>query len=98
MKSRNSVAVTYMDNLQRAWYAADMADAEDINSVLQKFKGFKGTSHSSFPLFFVVDYTAHKSLIMTDAIRAISGYHPREFLESRLEKLIEVYHKDDFKV
>jgi len=90
--------VTYMGNLQQASYSRDLADAGDINNMLQQFKNLSGSLHHSFPVFYVLDYTAQQYLIMTDAMQNVAGYHPREFMESRLEKLIEVYHKDDFKI
>lgn len=98
MKSRNDLSITYMGNLQQAWYANEVADARDIDGLLQKLKNLNGFVHHSLPLFFVIDYTAQQYLVMTNEMESIAGYHPREFIESRLEKLIEVYHKDDFKI
>jgi DNA-binding CsgD family transcriptional regulator len=87
-----------MGNLQKAWYASEVADMQDIQNLLQHFKSFGGFMHHTFPLFYVLDYTAQQYLVMTNEMQGIAGYHPREFIESRLEKLIEVYHKDDFKI
>ncbi len=98
MKARNDLNVTFMGNLQRAWYASEIADTQDIHHLLQQFKNFGSFIHHSFPLFYVIDYAAQQYLVMTNEMQGIAGYHPREFLESHLEKLIEVYHKDDFKV
>lgn len=98
MKSKNDLSLTYMGNLQRAWYASEAADMQDINKLLQQFKNIAGLFHNSFPVFFVIDYTARQYLVMTDAMQNIAGYHPREFIESGLDKLIDVFHKDDFKV
>lgn len=98
MKSRNDLNVTFMGNLQKAWYASEIADTPDIQNLLQQFKGLGGFIHHTFPLFYVLDYTAQRYLMMTNEMQGIAGYHPREFIESRLEKLIEVYQKDDFKI
>lgn len=98
MKSKNDLSVTYMGNLQRAWYASEVVDTQDINSILKEFQTLSGAIHHSLPLLFILDYTAQQYLMMTDAMQSIAGYHPREFIESRLEKLIDVYHKDDFKI
>lgn len=87
-----------MGNMQRAWYANEVADASDINSLLQRFKAIGGLIHHSFPFFYVIDYIAQQYLVMTDEVIGMTGYHPRDFLESRMEKLIEVYHKDDFNI
>lgn len=98
MKSRNDLDITYMGNLQKAWYAGEVADLRNIQDLLQNFKNLGGFLHHTVPLFYVLDYTAQQYLVMTNEIQGISGYHPREFIESRLEKLIEVYHKDDFRI
>ncbi|MFI5159151.1 MAG: LuxR C-terminal-related transcriptional regulator [Sphingobacteriales bacterium] len=98
MKSKNDISFTYMGNLQQAWYANEAADTNDINGLLQKFKNFGGSSHHSFPIFFVIDYIARQYLVMTEAMQNIAGYHPREFIESGLDKLIDVFHKEDFEI
>ncbi len=98
MKSKNDLSITYMGNLQNAWYASETADIREINDLLGRLRYFSGPLLHSMPLFYVIDYTAQQYLVMSEAVREISGYHPREFLESRLEKLIEVYHKDDFAI
>ncbi|EHQ30427.1 response regulator transcription factor [Mucilaginibacter paludis] len=98
MKTKKDLDFTYQGHLQNAWYASEVADLEDINNLLEQFKQFGNTNQHGIPLFYVIDYCAHQYLVMTDAIHLISGYHPRDFIESRLEKLIDVYHKDDFKI
>jgi DNA-binding CsgD family transcriptional regulator len=98
MKSRNDLNITFMGNLQRAWYASEVADAQDIEQLLVQFKNHGMFTHPTAPLFYVIDYTAQQYLVMTNEIQSMSGYHPSEFLESRLEKLLDVYHKDDFKI
>ena len=87
-----------MGNLQQAWYASEVADTQGIQNLLQQFKNLGGFIHHTLPLFYVLDYTAQQYLVMTNEMQSIAGYHPREFIESRLEKLIDVYHKDDFKI
>jgi DNA-binding CsgD family transcriptional regulator len=87
-----------MSHLQNAWYANEVADTKDIHHLLNNFKQFDSVMHHSFPIFFIIDYTAQQYLLMTDALTTVAGYHPKEFLESRLEKLMEVYQKDDFSI
>jgi DNA-binding CsgD family transcriptional regulator len=98
MKNRNDLNITFMGNLQKAWYASEIADTQDIQNLLQQFRSFGGFIHHTLPVFYVLDYTAQQYLMMTNEMQSIAGYHPSEFIESRLEKLIEVYHKDDFKI
>lgn len=98
MKIKNDANFTYMGHLQNAWYASEISDVEEINKLLNQFRQFGNVMHHSVPLFYAIDYTAQQYLIMTDPIQSIAGYHPKEFIESRLEKLIDVYHKDDFKI
>jgi len=87
-----------MGHLQNAWYASEVAEQNEINKLLNQFKQFGHVVHHSMPLFYCIDYTAQQYLIMTDAMQLIAGYHPRDFIESKLQKLLEVYHKDDFKI
>lgn len=84
--------------MQRAWYANEVADVSEIHRQLEGFKQFNAVVHHAFPLFFAIDYTARKYLVMTESLKGISGYHPREFLDSGLDKLMDVFHKDDFTV
>lgn len=98
MKSKNDLAITFLGNLQQVWYANEIADKEDISGLLQRFKSFAGFLHHSLPLLYVLDYTQQQYLVMTNEMLQIAGYHPREFIESHLEKLMDVYHKDDFDI
>lgn len=98
LKYKNDLQITYIKHLQSAWYANEVADVNEIYTLLDNFKQFGSILHHSFPLFFIIDYTAQQYLLLTDAITSIAGYHPKEFLESNLDKLIEVYQKDDFEI
>jgi len=98
MKIKNDLSVTYKGYLQQAWYTDEITDPQDISRLLNNFKAFAPPVHHSLPLFFVIDYTARQYLVMTDAVRQISGYAPQEFMESNLDKLLDVFNKDDFKV
>jgi DNA-binding CsgD family transcriptional regulator len=97
MKAKK-ISFSYTGHLQNAWYANEAADIRDIDNLLAGIKQLTGPVSQSLPLFFVIDYTARQYLLMTEAMQVIAGYHPREFLESRMEKLLEVYHKDDFEI
>jgi len=98
MKSRNDLDLTFMGNLRQAWYACEVADVQDIHILLKQLKGIGNFNTQSLPLLYLIDYSAQQYLLMTNEIKQIAGYHPTEFLESNLAKLIEVYHKDDFKI
>jgi DNA-binding CsgD family transcriptional regulator len=98
MRSKNDLEFTYMGHLQNAWYANEVAEQQDIIKLLNQFKQFGNVIHHSMPLFFAIDYSAQQYLVMTDAMQVIAGYHPKEFIENRMQKLLDVYHKDDFKI
>lgn len=98
MKLKKDANITYMGHLQSAWYDSELAEQREINNLLNQFRHFGNVIHHSMPLLFAIDYTAQQYLVMTDAMRTIAGYHPCEFIESKLQKLLDVYHKDDFKI
>ncbi|MET0392680.1 MAG: LuxR C-terminal-related transcriptional regulator [Chitinophagaceae bacterium] len=98
MKYKNDLQLTYMGNMHQAWYANEVADVRDIRRQLDGFRQFDAVIHHAFPLFFAIDYTAHRYLVMTEGLTGISGYHPRDFLDTGLDKLIDVFHKDDFTI
>lgn len=98
MKTRNDLQITYMGNLQQAWYACEVADVNDINKLLEEFKSPCMFMQHYLPMFYVIDYAAQQYLVMTGEMQSIAGYHPKEFLESRLDKTLDVYQKDDFKI
>ena len=98
MRNRNALNITYMGNLQQASYASEVADTADIQNLLAQFKGLGRLMQHTTPMFYVIDYSAQQYLMMTNAIQNIAGYHAWDFLESRLEKTIDVYHKDDFRI
>lgn len=87
-----------MGHLQSAWYASEIAEEQEIHQLLYQFRQFGNVIHHSVPLFYAIDYTAQQYLVMTEAMQTIAGYHPSEFIENRMHKLLEVYHKDDFKI
>lgn len=98
MRSKKEANFTYLGHLQNAWYASEVADLYEINKLLTQFKQFGNVIHHSIPLFFAIDYTAQQYIVMTDAVQTIGGYHPRDFLENKLNTLLEVFQKDDFKL
>lgn len=98
MKFRKDVGITYLDNLQSAWHADDLIDIRGIYKLLEHFRNKHVAFNQVLPVFFILDYTEQRYLLMTDRLQEISGYHPREFLETRMDKLLDVFHKDDFRV
>ena len=98
MRFGNPVDFTFMGHLQNVHYCKEIVDEQGIQQLLQKFKQLSQFVHHTLPLFYVIDYSAYQYLFMTDSIRQMADYDPREFLEGGLDKLIEIYQKDDFKV
>lgn len=89
---------TYNDHLQHAWYNKEVIDEMDVYSFLNKFTQLSSLTHLTLPALFILDYTKRSYLLVSDGIRDISNYDPREMLEGGLEKFLDIYHKEDFKV
>lgn len=98
MGGRNNTEITYLNHLQNIWYANEKVDIQDIHRLLNNFKSASNPFTKALPLLFIIDYTAKQYLLMSDAIIGIAGYHPREFLDSKMDKLMDVFHKDDFAI
>lgn len=98
MRAKKDTCITYMGHLQNAWYDSELVEQREINTLLNQFRHFGNVIHHSLPLFYAIDYTARQYLVLTDAMQTLAGYHPRDFMENKLQKLLEVYHKDDFKI
>lgn len=55
-------------------------------------------AYNAMPGFFVIDYSKHKYVAMSQGIRPVTGYHHQEFIDSGIEMIVHIYHPDDFKV
>ncbi len=89
---------TFEKHLREICEETNKVDTENINSLITHTKRLTNSISHISPLFYVIDYTRSNYLLMTENIRDIGGESPEAFLEGGLEKLIEVYQKDDFKV
>lgn len=90
--------ITYLDNLDRYWYDKEAIDVKKIEELIEKFRPAYLQPFAALPIYFIIDYTNKQYLLLTEAIKNILGYHPKEFIETKLDKLVQVFHKEDFLV
>lgn len=98
MRFATPLDYTFMGHLQNVHYCKEVADEEGIKNMLDNFRHLSKLVHHTLPLFFVIDYSMYQYLFMTESIKQMADYDPREFLEGGLDMLIEIYQKEDFKV
>ncbi|MDB5111960.1 MAG: regulatory protein LuxR [Mucilaginibacter sp.] len=98
MKVVKSHYHTYLEHLYNACVENDLVDEQYMLMMFQKFSSYSGFNHQAIPAFFIIDYTTRQYLTISDGIRTISDYHTREFLDGGLDKTIDIYQPDDFKI
>jgi DNA-binding CsgD family transcriptional regulator len=98
MNFKKVMRFTYNDYLHNAWFNKEITDEARICHLLDRFRSFSGPMPDVVPAFFVLDYSKKKYSLVTDGIRAISKYDPRDILEGGLDKYLSIYHREDFQV
>jgi len=93
-----SIKHSYLEHIQDTLSSGNLIDISNIQELLENFKNLSPGLSLILPVFFILDYTARQYLLMTDRLLEISGYHPKEFLETKMDKTLEVFHKDDFAI
>lgn len=89
---------SFQGHLQKIYYSKDMVDERDVQYILSRFTQLNTAISYATPLLFVIDYTQSQYLLMTDTSQLITSYDPREFIESGIPMLIDIFHQDDFRI
>lgn len=98
MSTNKKSAFTYQNYLHNVWYDKDMADENDIVSFAELIKNTFTINHAAIPMIFIIDYVKSSYLLMSDGIKIVADYDARDFLDNGLQKVMDIYHKDDFKI
>ena len=98
MKFGSPIDFTFKNHLQNIYYASEEIEEIEIKSLLSEFNRLSIAMNHSTPLLYAIDYSKSKYVVMTDGTMLVTGHHPREFLESGIPMLIDIYQKDDFKI
>ena len=65
---------------------------EQLRSYPDKFPIFENE------IFFIIDYTRQRHILMTGNVEEIIGYPPEDFLENGLAFVMDIFNKDDLNV
>lgn len=93
-----SLPFSFVNHLQEIHFKKDEMEQVDLEALLSQLKQINNLPFSHLPAFFVIDYTKQDYLLMSEGSRQISNYRPEAFIESGLEMLLDIYHKDDFRI
>ena len=91
--------LSYIDFTNRIHRLRKDSDVKDIFHSIQNLRNYR----SKFPIFqneifFIIDYTQGRHILMTGNVEEIIGYHPQDFLENGLAMVIDIFQKDDFQI
>jgi len=98
MRTNRFLSTSFQGHLQKVLYNDEYVDEQIIFSLLQKFENLSDSKIAAPPLLYLIDYRTSNYLIITDAIKNISSYDARDFLDGGLAQLLDVYQVDDFKI
>ena len=91
--------LTYTGHLQQVYYNKDASDEIEISRMLDNFRNESVNKYNILPvLLYVIDYSRSSYLLMSDSLKLICNYDPRDFLDGGLALLMDVFQKDDFKI
>ncbi|GAA4316280.1 helix-turn-helix transcriptional regulator [Compostibacter hankyongensis] len=98
MRISRPLDFTYKGHLQNLYYVNDSIDQQEMHQLLTRFRELGATLSHVPPVLFVIDYMHSRYLVMTESSRLITSYDPRDFLEGGIPMLLEIFHRDDFRI
>ena len=98
MQIGQSIDFTYQRHLQNIYYANDMIEERELLALLSKFEQLSIAMRYAVPILYLIDYTKSQYIVMTQTAKMVTSHDAREFLESGIPLLIDIFQKDDFKV
>ncbi len=98
MQNRNQ-GLSYWDFTRSAYSLKKESDADYLCRIIQQLRDYP----AKFPItedeiFFIIDYTRQRHILMTGNVEKIIGYQPEDFLENGLAFVMDIFNKDDFSV
>jgi DNA-binding CsgD family transcriptional regulator len=96
---RASPSPSYVDLFDRIHYLKKETDIQEIMGFFNYLNRFRSNFHLFRDhIFYVIDYTRRTHILMTGAVVQVSGYQPGDFLNGGVDFIIDIFHKDDFKI
>ncbi len=91
--------LSFRDFTSRMHSLKTESDVDHLHHAIQQLRNYQ----TKFPIFqneifFIIDYTRQRHILMTGNVEEISGYQPEDFLENGLAMVMEIFQKDDFSV
>ncbi len=89
---------SFLNHLEKLYYQSQIVEIEEVMERISSIRYQSSLFPFSPAVFYVIDYSQHQYLMLTDSIKSIIGYDAREFLEGGISRLIDVYNEDDFRI
>jgi len=90
--------ITYSGLLGEVYYRPKDIDTREVlkllrqaQSIPQQLLPFKGILH-------VIDYSQRRHVGISGPLKNMTGYNPKELMDSGLSFMIDIFQKDDFKI
>lgn len=90
--------ITFTGLLNDVYYRSKEIDTREVirlvrqaSSIPQQLLPFKGIIH-------VIDYTKRRHVGISGPLKEMIGYVPRDIMDNGLDFVMDIFHKDDFKV
>lgn len=94
-----SSSVTYQDHIFNIHRNNEVVHEESIHALYNQFMQLAGNMHNSLPVFYILNYTKREYVCLTNGVYFVTSYDAEEFLENEgAERIIELVHKDDYKI
>src|SRR6266581_5532811 len=95
MELKKDIGFTYKGFLHNAWRSKNISDKQEISELAQLLKNISSLNSPAIPAFFIIDYIKNDYLLLSEGM---GGYDARDFMENGLQKTLDIYSKDDFKI
>ncbi len=91
--------LSYWDFTRSTHSLKKESDAGYLCRIIEQLRSYP----AKFPIsedeiFFIIDYTRQRHILMTGNVEEIIGYPPEDFLENGLGFIMDIFNKDDLNV
>lgn len=96
MKTQKIAEGSFLSHLDAIYYRHQEIEPNEVQSKLNSFRQLATFPLGLLPVYYIIDYSCHKYLMLTEGVKTVSGYDAQEFLEGGISRLLDIYNKDDF--
>ncbi|MBI2722924.1 MAG: helix-turn-helix transcriptional regulator [Bacteroidetes bacterium] len=94
----DSQKFTYIKYLRDSINQSSSSDDEIVFELTKIFKKISSFKSAALPLFFIIDYAQNSYAFMSEGVKAVLQYDAMDFMENGVQKTLDIFHKEDFKL